>query len=352
MAALAIVTFALLAWVISASVTSPIAGGSPGSGLPEQSELGTVTALHPSARAGSMMVWDPAFDSLLLFGGHSASSSYLSDTWIYSDASMNWTELSLTVHPTARSDGVIVWDPGIDAALLFGGHNASGSLSDTWIFESSTMKWTRLSTPVHPVARSGEMMVWDPTFDSVVLFGGYDASRGYLSDTWIYSDATLNWSELSLSIHPAARSNGDMVWDPGLGDALIFGGQNNLQGYLSSTWVFGPVSKVWTQLSLKVTPTGRSEAMMVWDADLGNAVLFGGHNGAQGYLNSTWVFDTNSKSWVKLSLSTKPTGRDEAAMAWDPGLQEIFLFGGYNSNQGYLSSTWVFSDSTSMWAKL
>jgi hypothetical protein len=66
--------------------------------------------------------------------------------------------------------------------VLFGGADADGPVGDTWQWDGST--WTQRFPASNPTARGGHRLAYDAARAVTVLFGGYDDLRGYLGDTW------------------------------------------------------------------------------------------------------------------------------------------------------------------------
>ena len=72
------------------------------------------------------------------------------------------------------------------------------------------------------------------SFDGrVVRFGGYDQRYFPLGDTWILEADT--WRKYALDPSPAARYEAAMAWDPGLGTAVLLGGERR-----NDTWTLRP----------------------------------------------------------------------------------------------------------------
>ena len=108
-------------------------------------------SLSPPARYGATMAFDPVNGVAILFGGRSAGGQLLSDTWRFglrcvqkTVCSLAWSQVSTTTSPPARAEAAMAFDA--DAALqqviLTGGTNGSGTLNDTWRFNTSTNTWT------------------------------------------------------------------------------------------------------------------------------------------------------------------------------------------------------------------
>jgi hypothetical protein len=181
-------------------------------------------------------------------------------------------------------------------------------------------------------------MIFDADRGATLLFGGADASsvRG---DTWTWDGR--RWRQVPIS-GPEARTFPAFVWDARRQEALLFGGRRVLFGRdgdrdttFSDTWTLAGNS--WRKRDVPAPPP-RTEAGVAYDADRGVVVLFGGYNDAEGKttrLGDTWEWD--GVRWVRRA-DTGPAPRSGVAMAYDPRLKRVVLFGG---NGGPRSDTWT-----------
>ena len=126
-----------------------------------------------------------------------------------------------------------------------------------------------------------------------------------------------------------------MAYDPLLDCVVLFGGRANSNAPLGDTWEFG--NGHWTNITSKLTraPSPRYEPAVAYDPDMRAIVLFGG-DGSNGWLSDTWVFNG---SWSKETISPSPSDRSDAALAYDAKDAYLLLFGGARSGSR-LSDTW------------
>lgn len=102
-----------------------------------------------------------------------------STTWVWKD--YVWHRLSGT-GPIARNHYGIVYDPFDEQIVLFGGRHQGQQSNDTWVLRGET--WQELDLPLSPDGRYGHVMFFDHNRQRMIVFGGYDAARGFLDDTW------------------------------------------------------------------------------------------------------------------------------------------------------------------------
>jgi N-acetylneuraminic acid mutarotase len=89
----------------------------------------------PSVRYGHKMVYDPTAGTVVLFGGYNLISEF-DDTWAYDPVSNTWTDLyPAGTAPAARDSHSLIYDPAADKLILFGGYvDGAADLQDTWSF--------------------------------------------------------------------------------------------------------------------------------------------------------------------------------------------------------------------------
>jgi hypothetical protein len=91
---------------------------------------------EPAARYTPGVAYDPASSSLYLFGGASASGSLLNDTWNFSGGQWSSVSPSNGFAPSPREGFRMVWDPASDYGLGFGGQYAGLRYNGTYVFPS------------------------------------------------------------------------------------------------------------------------------------------------------------------------------------------------------------------------
>jgi Galactose oxidase, central domain len=200
-----------------------------------------------------------------------------------------------------------------------------------------------------PPERGNAAMAYDEADGYTLLFGGRDNANDVLGDTWTLKDG--HWSELNPQPSPRPRAYASMVYDAADGYVLMFGGgSDNSDTTFGDTWAFK--AGTWTELSPPVSPPAREYAAMAYDPAMKEVLLFGGTDSSQQtYFDDTWAF--HAGRWTQLDPSSSPTSRAGASMVYDAADNEIVLFGGtsnfYSSGAG-LDDTWTFSNNS--WQEL
>ena len=293
------------------------------------------TSAPPSGLAGGSMAYDPATHQALLFG-HDAGNA----TWSWTGHS--WTQLddasdpgcttACAGSPLARSTTGMTYDAASGAVVIFGGLG----LNDTWTWDGTS--WTQVADASDPgctttctnspPATAGAQMAYDPATHDVVLFGGSDYTDNF-DDTWVlrFDAGTYAWSQVddrgdpgctfTCTSSPPTRNVATLTWDPATSQLVLFGGEltGERANGLSDTWLWNGTS--WSQVddhhgalagcgtSLPTTdtcpssPDGRVGTAVAYDPTIGRLVLFGGMNnyGNPEY-DDTWVW--NGRAWLQV----------------------------------------------------
>jgi hypothetical protein len=299
---------------------------------PTWSQLSPATS--PPARAFAAMAYDAGTNQVVLFGGQGSTNNALGDTWTWNGTT--WTQLSPATSPPARSSATMAYDPSSGQVVLFGGAGNSGLLGDTWTWNGTT--WTQQTPATSPPARFSATMAYDANSGQVVLFGGQgDGGLDSLGDTWTWNGTT--WTQQTAATSPPPRAVAAMTYDANSGQVLLFGGNGNGVDlpFLNDTWTWNGTT--WTQLSPATSPPLTGQAMMAYDANSGQIVLFGGVNDeGLNVLGDTWTW--NGTTWTQQTPVTSPEARFSAAMAYDPSSGLVVLFGGEGTSS-ILGDTWA-----------
>lgn len=100
-------------------------------------------------------------------------------------------------------------------------------------------------------------------------------------------------------------------------------------------------TRVWNgtgwSLASSTGPGGRASHALAYDAARQRVVLFGGDNSGQNLVNSTWEWD--GTSWTQ-AATTGPQGRFFPAMAFDFNRNKVVMFGGRLSSGAESNETW------------
>lgn len=302
-------------------------------------------------RNAHSMIYNSNDSKVYLFGG-ADEKEVKSDLYFLEEA--KWHKIEVAKTPRARTFACMVYDEDKDRIILFGGNKVlfgeetkyTNLLNDTWEFRNN--EWIELKTENSPSPRAEASMVYDPIKHSIILFGGYtilDDEYVKLGDTWEFFDN--KWTQVSNS-GPTPRSGASMIFDENLGCAILFGGSAYDRQYGSSkgeTWVWK--SNKWTKLDNK-QPRGIYNSAMAFSPLKNITMRFGGWDGeTRERTDNTWFFDNNQ--WHKKEYKISPSPRNHSAMVYDKKNHQFLLFGGHDG-EFIFGDIWVFIQGK--WSKL
>ncbi|NDP41169.1 MAG: PKD domain-containing protein [Aromatoleum sp.] len=192
---------------------------------------------RPISRLSPAMAYSTRDEAILMFGGLTYN-----DTWALDAQTRAWVPLlgnGWPGQPPRRSQitNSMVYDSANDLFVLYGGVCAeaagcgsvpyNGILGDTWVYRLSTNVWTQMTPASSPPPLQQHTLSYDPVNQVVVLFGGMGPPPTYaqVSDVWVYDVPANRWSKVNITGPvPQARRLHAMVYDPGAGEHIVYGG--------------------------------------------------------------------------------------------------------------------------------
>ena len=249
-----------------------------------------------------------------------------------------------TVRPGVRNAHILLSNGPTGGVILFGGADEARVRSDTWRWRDGT--WHQVATS-GPSPRTFPAGAYDVDRHLAYVFGGNrvlfgtDSSRNtFLGDLWALDGG--RWRRLSED-GPRPRAEASMAYDERRHRLVLFGGYykiDSLSTRLADTWEWD--GRSWT-LVADSGPTGRNNAAMVYDPARGVTVLFGGSDGTAS--GETWEWDGNR--WSRSAPPTDP--RYNTVMWYDVASRRLIRFGGWFSGQRW-GDTWAYQDGR--WTRL
>jgi PKD repeat protein len=299
----------------------------------------------PAPRSAPSVVYDPAVNAVVLFGGYSPYNFAYGDTWEFSNGA--WTDVSskLSGAPPARWGAGLTFDTRDGYALLFGGRDVNGFFNDTWRFDGAG--WAPVPTGVAPSPRAFVQMAYDDQDRYVLLFGGGvggSAAEGLAgtSDTWTYAAGV--WTNVTSQVHgatPGPTFDGAIAFDPFDGYIVLVGGGGSMCATGGGAYTYA--GGRWSFVGSAFGPTGRTGGALTFDGVDQSLLAFGGRTAALGCSgsNETWLY--RNASWENLTgaIGPAPSPRWDAALVFDAADNVVLLFGGI-SNGVYQNDTWVY----------
>jgi len=255
----------------------------------------------PAPRFGHSAIYDSVNNRMIVFGGAEGRSSPCeNDVWVLTNASGRsgggtsaWTQLPITGNaPAPRTQHGAVYDPATNSMIVYGGQDCFSTVfDDVWVLSNANgiggaPSWTQLSTSgtQPPASEIEQSIAYDPSSNRLITFG-----NGRSSGVWVLSNAngqggTPTWTQLSASgTAPSARAFNSLVYDRATNRITVFGGQDSTGAILSDTWVLSNANgtggtPAWTQIATGSTyfPEARDLHTAVYNSSTNQMIVFGG----------------------------------------------------------------------------
>jgi len=300
----------------------------------------------PGRRAFAAMAYDPARMHTVLFGGRATSD--FGDTWEWNGSSWRFADNGGTA---PRAEHALAYDGA--GVILFGG--IGGCHSDFQPCDccgTETMRWDGLQW--HPVAEEGTTgnrwvgMSYDSGRERVVLYAGFPFLTAEPHHTWEWYGLSPEAEWQNIIINPTSPQPGysaghSLAFDSQRGETVLFGG-----------WYYGPRPDVWEWNGKRwnrfepsgIWPPLRYSAAMVYDDIRNRSIVFGGRGeqGPSDLLGDMWAWD--GAGWTEITAgSARP--RYGHTMVWDAQRGRMVMFGGYTAYPGNISADlWEFGESS------
>jgi len=314
-------------------------------------------AQAPSKRVYHSMIHDSVTDRIILFGGQALYhwEMDLQDVWAFSIPNKQWEYLG-----ELEAGGIyaLAYDDDHRRAIML---NLEG---ETWVYHVVPGTWEKRYPAKAPVARYGHRMVYERHTGLVVLFGGISATnvnQPPLNETWLYDYSTDRWQMMEAGKLPPPRSYHSMVYHPTKERTLLWGGRPYSDRFDSALWMYESQSSSWEQLPATLSgPESRyTYAPMVYCPQVNRIMMYGGlalTGQFEGHLvDETWFFDLEVNEWQRAELSAGPAARSQHAMAFSQSLGKAIVMGGeiggaYTGE--FTNDLWLFDPVSNLWEEM
>jgi len=210
----------------------------------------TRQAPGPPAREGPRMAYDAESDRVILFGGQAATGGrpYLNDTWAYDFNTDSWTEMKPSISPRGEWYHTMTYDAESDRVLMWRGSPDKS----VWAYDFNTNTWTKNEKAECPSKGRFGALVYDSESDRSILYGGgYWQYTDTTDETWAYDYNTNAWTKMEPSETPGKLTGHAMVYNPTLDLVVLFGGRaGSGDAYTAETWTYDLNSDTWTNVTL------------------------------------------------------------------------------------------------------
>jgi len=202
-----------------------------------------------------------------------------------------------------------------------------------------------MNTAVQPPPRQLGTMAFNKDRSQLILFGGMDANKKVIGDTWMLKDN--QWTGLTIQ-GPVPRASHCMAYSDDLKAVVIYGGYIN--GAASKEF-WELKDNTWQEIVNGGGPP-RIHAAIAYDPDKGRMLMFGGFNETV-RTNELWEYANNKWSMITAAKDKSPDPRAEHRCVFIPG-QGLFVFGGVTgpdpNTRNRSNDTWLYNGNS--WSKL
>ena len=312
---------------------------------------------NPGLRTGQIIVYNPVAAEIILFGGNrgSGDNSILESVWKYNISGFEWVEISLEVSPIARYNHDMVYLPGNNSILLFGGRRNTDytQLDDTWKFDLTTNTWEEIFPTTTPPARQFSALIYDSQSDRVLMFGGFGVNEVKTNDLWEFTPENNTWKEITTVNPPPSRYGHSLIYRSSTDNAYLFGGRT--LGQNNDLWEFDTSTNTWDSVVTSPKPLERYVHCMEYSSESDLGFLFGGDNSntPDRALDDTWVYNFTANSWTEIQPETSPPTRLIYSMCYDSTMNQVYIYGGLTEDyQRCLGDFWQFDFISSNWSEI
>jgi hypothetical protein len=254
------------------------------------------------------MGYDPTARRLLLFGGswdRGQHDRVLADTWAWDGA--DWTRLSGVRLPTWMPGAPIAWDPAArritelaprpgcpcsDAARVTFHDSTGNGRVGRWLWTGQS--WSYRAEHPAPGTLAGGMLAPDPLSGGMLYYSYSPPAPSYggsiprdptgtrYSQTWLWHDG--HFAKQS-PLRAPAWDQALMVSDPRIGQTVVIGATGRLWAWTGTSW---------QPLASGHGP--QSGGAAVYDPALGDLVVFGTITSTGTPTSQTWLW--NGTRWI------------------------------------------------------
>lgn len=284
---------------------------------------------------------DPAFDAL---GNQNPEYVYVSP--LDSPIPRNSTAFTLTID--ALPDiGRYYWRV---IAVNEWGETIAANAPFAMIVDPTTSPWKPISTNSFKMfeARSGATAIW--TGSEAIIWGGKTAAglaTSYLADGIRYNPGLDTWDYINDIGAPSTRSGHTAIWT---GTYMIIWGGFNGTSFLNDGAMYNPNTDSWTPLGDTLNaPPARNGHIAVWASSRNEMIVWGGFNSTDGYLGSGARYSLTSNNWSPMANASTNTYYQWGTTGywWNPVPQQYFFNKTISAPAGRDSHTGVWDDTTS-----
>jgi hypothetical protein len=176
----------------------------------------------PSPRQNASMAYDAARNQIVLFGGLADTGGKfletMNDMWVWDGK--NWQQQFPLGLPPARWGANLVYDRAYQSLLLFGGGIDGSFREDTWLWDGAA--WAEQYPIHHPPGHTNFGMAYDQSRQELILFGGQTSVDNDGAETWAWNVGDWNQLQTSLTSPHGMAYGAQLIYLPNLQTEILF----------------------------------------------------------------------------------------------------------------------------------
>jgi N-acetylneuraminic acid mutarotase len=321
-----------------------VAGGSDGTGaVLDSAELydpttgkWTPTGRLNTARHSHTAALQPD-GTVMVAGGHDGRDR-LSNTEVYDPASGTWkTGQAVTaLLPAARRGHTATLLRNGNILVVGGGSISSSWLSSAELYNPVAGTWT--NTGVLNTTRMGHEATLLPNGKVLVVAG--NGNGVYLSSAELYDPATGTWKNAGILTPGRISATATLLYN---GKVLVVGGEGDHEKALASAEQFDPATGKWTETGAMSNARYSPTATLLPN---GKVLVAGGKDSVFNVLSSAELYDPATGKWTETGKLTTQRWRHTATLLSNG---KVLVAGGSDSGMDRLSSAELYDPATGKW---
>ncbi len=277
--------------------------------------------IHPSQRMWGSLIFDPVSTKILLFGG-----LRYNDTWLLNLANHSWAQMdAVNVPDVRRVSGVIATYERHARRLIAFIYEGAGLNGETWSYDPQSNSWQNMLPINSPLGRRFTSLVYDSKVDKIFLFGGEVRDDNYVpnNELWSYDFQKNMWTEQYPKNSPPPTSFPHIVYDPSVDRVIMWGGSPLRES--KEVWWYDYSIDTWTKTNYDDGPNPDYDGAMAY-SPFGNQIFL--------YVGDQfWSFNSNQQRWAQLPTAGGPGRQYGSSIVFDEVNRRLVLFGGAGGNE-------------------
>jgi hypothetical protein len=238
-------------------------------------------------------------------------------------------------HPPGFSQRVDATVLAVDQSLaVLGGYNERETVTDNWLYDPSTNRWTALGAPWSNTALRYRVAAWIPSAREVFVWLPRDLDRPARAVRMGLDGAVRDVSREGFPQTTVARAVSVM------GLVFVVGGATDADH--NEFALYDPREDRWEAVLAPREQNARGSMSVATDGRV--VFLWGGGDATMStgpVRNDGWRFDVVTRRWSSVSRDGAPDGRHSHSALWID--DSMFIWGGTNGTQSPLAGGRYFS---------